>query len=393
MLERFVTMIYFFLSWILFIILLTIAIEAIQNIQTVIQLTKESYFCNEYCEILNTVDRSSITRGHILSTLFSITHASVYFSIAAFISLGTFLVDRDTVTFEDMFLYLLLEKKSSVSLNKSYFRVLNAVVLAARTIGRELALFPDYGKATEAAKNIFELANKTHPSIMSRKLVMKFSESAVLKIFKLHNKSGQKLALAGTSGCGKSTTIQLIERFYGVNMGRLKCLYRNTLFNLLAGIVSQQPVLFDMSIRENIAYGDNNRNDISLNEIIQVAKDANIQDLIQLLPNGYETMRDAHGTQLSGEQKTKNWFSSVGKFVTLVIARALIRNPKILLLDKDSENEKIAQEALDRARQNRTSITIAHRLSTIQNADIICIVHNGSMVKSGSDEELLAMGG
>ncbi|CAF4400550.1 unnamed protein product [Rotaria socialis] len=379
MLERFVTMIYFFLSWILFIILLTIAIEAIQNIQTVIQLTKESYFCNEYCEILNTVDRSSITRGHILSTLFSITHASVYFSIAAFISLGTFLVDRDTVTFEDMFLYLLLEKKSSVSLNKSYFRVLNAVVLAARTIGRELALFPDYGKATEAAKNIFELANKNHPSIMSRKLVMKFSESAVLKIFKLHNKSGQKLALAGTSGCGKSTTIQLIERFYGVNMGRLG--------------IDRKPVLFDMSIRENIAYGDNNRNDISLNEIIQVAKDANIQDLIQLLPNGYETMRDAHGTQLSGEQKTKNWFSSVGKFVTLVIARALIRNPKILLLDKDSENEKIAQEALDRARQNRTSITIAHRLSTIQNADIICIVHNGSMVKSGSDEELLAMGG
>ncbi|CAF3353547.1 unnamed protein product [Rotaria socialis] len=167
--------------------------------------------------------------------------------------------------------------------------------------------------------------------------------------------------------------------------------------NSTAGIVSQQPVLFDMSIQENIAYGDNNRNDISLNEIIQVAKDANIYDLIQLLPNvgdyGYETMCDGHGTQLSGEQKTKNWFSSVGKFVTLVIARALIRNPKILLLDKDSENEKIAQEALDRARQNRTSITIAHRLSTIQNADIICIVHNGSMVKSGSDEELLAMGG
>ncbi|CAF3688393.1 unnamed protein product [Rotaria socialis] len=210
------------------------------------------------------------------------------------------------------------------------------------------------------------------------------------------NSTGQKLALAGTSGCGKSTTIQLIERFYGVNMGRLVSRFF-LCASVFPGIVSQQPVLFDMSIRENIAYGDNNRNDISLNEIIQVAKDANIQDLIQLLPNvgdyGYETMRDAHGTQLSGEQKTKNWFSSVGKFVTLVIARALIRNPKILLLDKDSENEKIAQEALDRARQNRTSITIAHRLSTIQNADIIRIVHNGSMVKSGSDEELLAMGG
>ncbi|CAF1998098.1 unnamed protein product [Rotaria magnacalcarata] len=118
-----------------------IAMEAIQNSQTVMQLTKESCFCNEYCEILNTVDRSFITRAHILSILFSITHASVYFSIAAFISLGTFLVDRDTVTFEDMFLYVLLEKNVSVSLNKSYFRVLNAVVLTARTIGRELALY------------------------------------------------------------------------------------------------------------------------------------------------------------------------------------------------------------------------------------------------------------
>ncbi|CAM4976578.1 unnamed protein product [Rotaria socialis] len=148
-------------------------------------------------------------------------------------------------------------------------------------------------------------------------------------------------------------------------------------------IVSQQPVLFDMSIRENIAYSDNSRKDISLNEIIQVTKDANIHDFfIELLPHGYETICGAHGTQLSGGQKQR-----------IAIARALIRNRKILLLDEatsvlDSENEKIVQDAL-----NRTAITIAHHLSTIQKVAVVCVLHNGIIVESGNHEELLALGG
>ncbi|CAF2102339.1 unnamed protein product [Rotaria magnacalcarata] len=126
---------------------------------------------------------------------------------------------------------------------------------------------------------------------------------------------------------------------------------KNTKVMSTVGIVSQQPVLFDMSIRENIAYDDNSRNDISLNKIMRRKE-------VKILQYAYVFLSD---------------------------------HPTTSALD--SENEKIAQEALDRAQQNRTSITIAHRLSTIENADIICIVHNGSIVKSGSDEEFLAMGG
>ena len=194
--------------------------------------------------------------------------------------------------------------------------------------------------------------------------------------------AGKTVALVGSSGCGKSTCIQLVQRFYdpaegevtldGVDIRRLNVGWLRD--NI--GVVSQEPVLFDCSIKENIRFG---RIDATDHEIDIACQQANAYDFIQKLPKGYGTMVGERGTQLSGGQKQR-----------IAIARALIRNPQILLLDEatsalDNESESIVQSALDRARDGRTTIVVAHRLSTIRTADLIVALNQvGTAVYWGS---------
>merc|ERR1712083_1202667 len=214
----------------------------------------------------------------------------------------------------------------------------------------------------------------------------------VLNRLSLALKAGQKIALVGESGCGKSTVIQLIQRLYDLESGDLN-MENNNIKSLnlpyvrsKLGIVSQEPVLFDRTIAENIKYGDNSR-EVSMEEVIEAARRANIHNFVTSLPGGYDTRVGSKGTQLSGGQKQR-----------VAIARALVRNPRILLLDEatsalDTESEKIVQDALDVAQIGRTSITIAHRLSTIKNVNQIYIINNGQIVEHGSHEELLKQQG
>ncbi|GIY93915.1 phosphatidylcholine translocator ABCB4 [Caerostris extrusa] len=172
------------------------------------------------------------------------------------------------------------------------------------------------------------------------------------------------VALVGSSGCGKSTCVQLIERFYDTLQDQ--CI----------------STIMTYSIAENIAYGDNSK-EMDMNKVMEAARQANIHNFISTLPQGYDTPVGDKGTQLSGGQKQR-----------VAIARALLRDPKILLLDEatsalDAESEKIVQDALDKARSGRTCLIIAHRLTTIQNADVIMVIHKGKVVEQGTHQELL----
>lgn len=213
----------------------------------------------------------------------------------------------------------------------------------------------------------------------------------VLEDFNLNVLDGQTVALVGQSGCGKSTCIQMLLRYYDPYEGDVIVNDLNSkeypvkIIRSKIGLVSQEPVLFDKTIAENIAYGDNSR-EITIDEIIEAAKAANIHEFITNLPRGYETELGSRGSQLSGGQKQR-----------IAIARALIRNPKILLLDEatsalDTHSEKVVQAALDDAKNGRTCIVIAHRLSTIQNADLICVIEDGEIVEKGTHNELIRLG-
>jgi ATP-binding cassette subfamily B (MDR/TAP) protein 1 len=201
----------------------------------------------------------------------------------------------------------------------------------------------------------------------------------------------QTVALVGQSGSGKSTVIALLERFYEPDSGVI-LLDRMEIGSLKIswlrdqmGLVSQEPVLFSGTIRDNITYGK--QEEVTEEEITVAARAANAHDFISSMPQGYNTTVGERGTQLSGGQKQR-----------IAIARAILKDPRILLLDEatsalDAESERIVQDALDRVMVGRTTIIVAHRLSTIQGADMIAVLKGGVIVEKGKHEKLMGVTG
>jgi subfamily B ATP-binding cassette protein MsbA len=226
--------------------------------------------------------------------------------------------------------------------------------------------------------------------ILINDINFKYEDENVLKNFNLEVPKGKTIALVGQSGSGKSTIANLLTRFYDVTEGTITIDGINikdmTMHSLRAmiGLVTQDSILFNDSIKNNLLIGKPNATD---EEVIEALKVANAYEFVIDLPNGINTNIGDAGGKLSGGQKQR-----------LSIARAVLKNPPIMILDEatsalDTESEKFVQVALENMMQNRTSIVIAHRLSTIQKADLIVVMKKGKIVEQGRHEELIAMNG
>ncbi|ODN00081.1 Multidrug resistance protein 1 [Orchesella cincta] len=363
--------------------------EAIANIRTVQSLGQERIFFEKYLELLFPAYIEGHRQGLIYGTAFAFSQAVVFLIYAAAFRYGAHLVKIGTMYPIDV------------------YRVFFEVAFCAIQVGQSSSWIPDYSKAKMAAAlmfNLIELESHIDPLIDSglKPTIaghIKFEDVhfrypgrpdvSVLRGLSIEVKPGHTLAVVGPSGCGKTTLVALLERFYDVVSGHvtidgydIRSLSLNHLRGHI-GVVSQEPVMFDCSIRENIAYGYGDGTQFVPDDlIIEAARIANIHSFITSLPCGYHTEVGEKGTQLSAGQRQR-----------IAIARAIIRDPKILLLDEatsalDTESEKLVQEALDKARAGRTCIVIAHRLSTIQNADCIALISRGRIAEMGTHEQL-----
>jgi len=241
-------------------------------------------------------------------------------------------------------------------------------------------------KETQNAKPVSTLKN----SIEYRNITFAYDEKVVLNNVSLTIEKGKTVALVGQSGSGKTTFVDLLPRFYDVIGGQilidgddLRDLKLPDLRDLM-GNVNQEAILFNDTIYNNIAFGVE---DASMPEVIAAAKVANAHDFIVETEHGYGTVIGDRGSKLSGGQRQR-----------LSIARAILKNPPILILDEatsalDTESERLVQEALENLMKNRTSLVIAHRLSTVRNADLICVFHEGEIVQRGTHNELIEMDG
>jgi ATP-binding cassette subfamily B (MDR/TAP) protein 1 len=365
-----------------------VASDAVGSIRTVASFCAEKRIIETYNRKCAASMNQGVRTGWVGGLGFGFSFLMLYLTYALCFYVGAQFVEKDKATFVEV------------------FKVFFTLVLATIGISQTSALGSDSAKARDSAISIFEIVDRkskidpgsaegevlehVRGDIELRHISFRYPTRPDVPIFtnlSLSIPSGKTIALVGESGSGKSTVIALLERFYDPDSGTI--LLDGTEITRLnvswlrkqMGLVSQEPVLFDDTIRANISYGK--EGEVTEEELIEVAKASNAHQFISSLPQGFDTYVGERGIQLSGGQKQR-----------VAIARAILKNPKILLLDEatsalDAESEHVVQEALDRVMVGRTTIVVAHRLSTIKGADMIAVVKNGEIVEKGRHETLL----
>ena len=369
--------------------------ESLQSINTVKAYTNEEFELARYGRSIDETVRISLktasARGIFAAFIVTVMFGALFYIIYR----AVLLVETGTLPVGDLFSFVIftaLIGGSIASLGNFYTEIVSALGASDRVIDildseeTEQALRPGEHPLTAPAAAATSL--QLHGDIVYENVRFNYPtrpDVNVLKGIDLKIEPGQKIALVGASGSGKSTIMKLLLRFYPLNDGRITvdgrpvedydlADYRDNL-----ALVPQEVLLFGGTIRENIAYGDQQASDEAIR---QAARMANALEFIEAFPEGFDTVVGDRGIQLSGGQRQR-----------VAIARAILKDPAILLLDEatsslDAESERVVQEALDRLMEGRTSIIIAHRLATIREVDRIYVIENGRIVEAGTHEEL-----
>ncbi|KAG2714326.1 hypothetical protein I3760_03G021800 [Carya illinoinensis] len=365
-----------------------IAGEGVSNIRTVAAFNAQNKIHTLFSHELRIPQRQSLRCSQTAGLLFGLSQLALYASEALILWYGAHLVSKGVSTFSKVikvFVVLVVTANSvaeTVSLAPEIIRGGEAVGSVFSILDRQTRIDPDDLEAepVETIRGEIELrhvdfAYPSRPDIM------------VFKDLNLRIRAGQSQALVGASGSGKSSVIALIERFYDPVAGKVmidgRDIRRLNLksLRLKVGLVQQEPALFAASIFENIAYGKDGATEA---DVIEAARAANVHGFVSGLPDGYKTPVGERGVQLSGGQKQR-----------IAIARAVLKDPAILLLDEatnalDAESECVLQEALERLMRGRTTVLVAHRLSTIRGVDSIGVVQDGRIIEQGSHSELVS---
>ncbi|AYL95743.1 ABC transporter ATP-binding protein [Mucilaginibacter celer] len=366
----------------------TIVEETLQGIANVKAFVNEAYEANRYDKILRKVVNIAVRGAKFRGIFASFIVFCLFGTFVGVIWYGSVLVANHEIYVGDLttfIMYSIFVGAAMGSFPDLYANLQKAVGASERV----LEILAEQGEAISMVENDNDIKQTIKGDVAFDDVVFAYPsrpEITVLKGISFHADAGQRVAIVGPSGSGKSTMASLILQFYHPQNGNILFdgkpadNYSLTDIRNQVAIVPQDVLLFGGTILENIAYG---RLNASKEDIIKAAQRANAHQFISSFPEGYETIVGERGVKLSGGQRQR-----------IAIARALLKNPSILILDEatsslDSESERLVQEALEELMKDRTSIIIAHRLSTIREADKIVVLEKGNIVESGSHAELI----